>query len=244
MINNIKIDKKTIIRWFNMVAWDLHNFNEDIAKHLYGDVLDIGAGEKQTIFNKKITKYVRLDNDKIFKETSGNVLQDNLDVCGDAHNLPFKNNSFDCTVMLQVLEHLNEPQTAIKEAHRVLKHNGIFAITVPFMVKEHSIPHDYYRYTQYGLRYLLEKNGFKVLKIKNGGGLWKVIGAKISGYLYSEILGLGYAGEDNKGIKKKKILIPLIAPLIAITVIFFRFLDKIHTTSKDTLHYYVLCKKI
>uniref|UniRef100_A0A6H1ZKX0 Putative methyltransferase n=1 Tax=viral metagenome TaxID=1070528 RepID=A0A6H1ZKX0_9ZZZZ len=40
-------------------------------------------------------------------------------VQGDAHNLPFKDNSFDTAVMGDILEHLENPLQALKEAHRV-----------------------------------------------------------------------------------------------------------------------------
>ena len=47
-----------------------------------------------------------------------------VDVVGDAHSLPFKNDSFDVVLATEVLEHLKEPQRALNEMKRVLKDGG------------------------------------------------------------------------------------------------------------------------
>ena len=41
-----------------------------------------------------------------------------------------------------------------------LSGGGVLFLTVPFMWHVHEAPHDYYRYTRYGLEYLLKKNRF------------------------------------------------------------------------------------
>jgi len=49
----------------------------------------------------------------------------------DARNLSFKPKSFFTVVSISVLEHISGAEAAISEAHRVLKKNGYFIITVP-----------------------------------------------------------------------------------------------------------------
>lgn len=78
-----------------------------------------------------------------------------VDVVGDVHSLPFKNDSFDAVLATEVLEHLIEPQHAINEMKRVLKGGGKLILTTRFIFPLHDTPHDYYRYTKYGLKYLL-----------------------------------------------------------------------------------------
>tara|TARA_Y100000310_G_scaffold170217_1_gene170368 strand:+ start:270 stop:719 length:450 start_codon:yes stop_codon:yes gene_type:complete len=80
--------------------------------------------------------------------------------------IPFKNNTFDSIVINQVLEHVFEPETFIREVKRVLKKNGHLLLTVPFFWDEHEKPNDYGRYTSFGLKYLLEKQGLKIIKLK------------------------------------------------------------------------------
>lgn len=49
----------------------------------------------------------------------------------DAHYLPFENNSFDCVVLAEVLEHVYSPYRVLEEVRRVLAPDGILIISVP-----------------------------------------------------------------------------------------------------------------
>ena len=50
---------------------------------------------------------------------------------GDAHRLPIVTGSYDAVVMLDVLEHLPDPQSALKEVHRILTPHGVFHLNCP-----------------------------------------------------------------------------------------------------------------
>ncbi len=49
----------------------------------------------------------------------------------DAQTLPFKNNSFNCIICSEVIEHLPYPEKAVSEFHRVLADKGRLIITTP-----------------------------------------------------------------------------------------------------------------
>lgn len=76
---------------------------------------------------------------------------------GDAHTLPFRDASFDVVLCTEVLEHLPEPQRAIDEMFRVLTPGGQLLLTTRFLFPIHDAPHDYFRFTKYGLQYLLRR---------------------------------------------------------------------------------------
>lgn len=76
------------------------------------------------------------------------------DTVGDAHALPFADGSFEYILCTEVLEHLHAPHLAIAEMKRVLKPGGTLILTTRFVYPIHDAPHDYYRYTEYGLRHL------------------------------------------------------------------------------------------
>lgn len=79
-----------------------------------------------------------------------------VDVIGDTHDLSiFPQESFDVILCTEVLEHLHTPAQAIAEFHRILKPGGTLLLTTRFVFPLHDIPNDYYRYTKYGLQYLL-----------------------------------------------------------------------------------------
>jgi len=74
--------------------------------------------------------------------------------------------SFDAVVCTQVLEHLPEPWVAVEEFRRVLVPGGRVIITAPLTWYLHELPHDYYRFTAYGLAHLLHRAGFHRLDVQ------------------------------------------------------------------------------
>lgn len=56
-----------------------------------------------------------------------------IDLVCDAHELPFRDSSFNAIVMLDVLHHLNAPTVFLKEAARVLAPGGALAMIEPGM---------------------------------------------------------------------------------------------------------------
>lgn len=81
---------------------------------------------------------------------------ENVHIVASVYELPFKDNSIDAVIAESLFEHLLHPSDAAKEIHRVLKPNGIFYITTPFMLGFHSSPDDFYRWTIPGLKQLLK----------------------------------------------------------------------------------------
>ena len=62
---------------------------------------------------------------EITEKAFGGVLR------GDATKLPFEDNTFDCVVTSEVLEHIQDDVNVISELHRVLKPGGSLGVTVP-----------------------------------------------------------------------------------------------------------------
>ncbi len=80
-----------------------------------------------------------------------------VDVVGDAHALPFPDSTFEQILCTEVLEHLHTPEQAINEMMRVLKPGGVILLTTRFIFPIHDAPHDYFRYTKYGLKHLFRE---------------------------------------------------------------------------------------
>ena len=77
-----------------------------------------------------------------------------VDLLGDGHYLPFKNQAFDAVITEAVLEHVREPKQVVAEILRTLKDGGYVCAGVPFLQAFHASPHDYQRYTVPGFEYL------------------------------------------------------------------------------------------
>src|SRR4030095_5709220 len=82
----------------------------------------------------------------------------------DAQALGLADAVFDVVLCTEVLEHLPEPQRALDEMFRVLKPSGTLLLTTRFLFPIHDAPHDYFRFTKYGLRYLLRR--FEILEVR------------------------------------------------------------------------------
>ena len=129
-------------------------------------LLDAGAGEGRYKVYFEHLRYVGID--LAVGDTAWDYSA--LDVVGDLGRLPFRDGAFDLALCLEVLEHLPEPQRALAELGRVLRSGGRLYFSVPMSWHQHQKPHDYFRYTSFGLRYLLDRAGFDVEELQPTGG--------------------------------------------------------------------------
>ncbi len=70
----------------------------------------------------------------------------------DSHKINFSDNTFDVVLSMDVLEHLEDEEWALKEIERILKPNGIFVVMVPAYMflwgVQDEVAHHYRRYTK------------------------------------------------------------------------------------------------
>lgn len=77
------------------------------------------------------------------------------DIVDDITSSSFEENSFDAIVCAEVLEHVTEPNRAIFHLDRILIDGGSVFLSTPFLFPTHDAPCDHYRFTEFGLKYLL-----------------------------------------------------------------------------------------
>lgn len=85
-------------------------------------ILDIGCGSYQRRYNPHLAKFrVGIDPSVKALQVGQQLYPDSFHLVASADKLPFKNNSFDVTLLLFTLHHLNNKQwnNAFKEAQRV-----------------------------------------------------------------------------------------------------------------------------
>lgn len=164
-------------RWVEVDNYRLYEFMARVGASLPSEarVLDAGAGEGKYYDELAHTRYVGIDL------SVGDSAWDysHLDALADLIHLPFAQASFEAAVCTQVLEHVPEPSLVLRELFRVLTPGGQLFLSVPQSWYQHQKPYDYYRYTSFGVRYLLEKAGFVVQSIEDMGGYFWYLSFKL-----------------------------------------------------------------
>jgi SAM-dependent methyltransferase len=78
------------------------------------------------------------------------------DLALDVRSMPaMADESVDVVFCNGVLEHVDDCHAAVRECWRILKAGGTFLVGVPFAQPLHRAPQDFWRFTEYGVRYLL-----------------------------------------------------------------------------------------
>lgn len=154
--------------------------NASLLDHVHlmrGCVIDLGCGEapyKEEI-EEIADQYIAVDWPASRHDAS------RVDVFTDiSKSLPFRDSAADTVVAFQVLEHIPEPELFLAECFRILRSGGTLFLTTPFMWHVHEAPDDYYRFTRYGLDYLLKKSGFIEIEIKEATGFWQMLVLKLN----------------------------------------------------------------
>jgi len=151
---NLNRDYTDISHW---TKWRRENF-DFCKKAIQGTendsvVLDIGAGSGH--FRKlfmRYKKYITID----FYPYQGITI-----IADFTKKIPLKSGTANIVLLSNVLEHTPEPAFLLNECNRLLapKENRLI-ILVPFIIKIHQAPYDFYRYTSFALERLLKKAGF------------------------------------------------------------------------------------
>lgn len=121
-------------------------------------------------------------------------------IIADAHILPVADESYECALSTEMLEHMYDPKKAVDEMYRVLRPGGTLILTTRFVYGLHDIPHDFFRFTKYGLRKLFEK--FEIIELKEETENFATIGALIQRLVFQS---------DFKGGRFTKLLLLCIA---------------------------------
>ncbi len=165
-------------QWLSVGRADVRNW---IIGEARGYVLDVGCADQWVAKHLPSgCTYLGIDN-----LDSGEALYGaRPSLFADAGHLPFADESIDTIVMLEVLEHVRDPQQVMREMARVLRPQGRALITMPFLYPVHDAPYDFQRYTIYGHAREAALAGLTVQEIKPRLG-----SAETAGLLASIVLG-------------------------------------------------------
>ena len=169
---------RTPISPFYLARRAIEQALRDHATYVRGVVLDIGCGHKPYAALFQCERYVGLD-------LPSSVARSRVvDVYASGLALPFADSTFESVVSSEVLEHVPQPATLLGEIRRVLKPGGHLLLTTPQTWGLHEEPHDYFRYTRYGLTALATSVGLEVIVVQPTSGFWVTWAARTADFLF------------------------------------------------------------
>lgn len=137
-------------------------------------ILDVGAGgcPHRKLFShcKYFTQdFVQLSDSQIQNQ----VGYGKIDYVSDIINIPVSDKSFDVVLCTEVIEHVPDPISAIKEISRILKPGGVLLISAPLQSGLHQEPYHFYGgFTKYWYKKFLTENNFSEITIDPNGSLY------------------------------------------------------------------------
>jgi len=165
------------VRIMRNIAYRVDQFVQQVAaEHDLTEYTLIDVGAETTPYRKYFhkVKYCTLDK----TQNEAGTIDFVTDINQGAPMIA--DGTIDFILCTQVLEHLKEPALVFREFHRILKPGGKLFLTTHLCFEEHMQPYDYFRFTQYGLRYLGESAGFVLQHIAPHGGIFQVIALIVS----------------------------------------------------------------
>jgi SAM-dependent methyltransferase len=207
-----------------LIRWLIYRDLKQVSTLASGHMLDVGCGQMpyRQLF-PHVTHYTGIDHPNPLHP------EDQPTLWADSLALPFANDRFDAALSTQVIEHVPEPALLLAEIWRVLRPGGTLFITAPHIWELHEPPHDYFRYTYFGLNYLLEKTGFQVVQIVPQGGLFVMLAQRISYFVFRLF---------------QKLRLRPVSVLMSMLINSIGFLlDQLYTFEPDTLNYLAVARK-
>ena len=214
-----KISRKNLINFIKKDLLNLKKTKNDIR------LLNVGSGGEifDLIKNIRFKSVLSIDIDK--SRNPDKV----IDVCDEdfIQKINFKPN---CIVVCEVIEHLKNPFLAIKNLETVLDKDGYLILSSPFILGIHDAPNDYFRYTEYGLKLLLQN--FEIISLKKrNNGIFDIVFVLLIRMFQEKKLSNKIFGTSF-----------LVFYYIFFPIIFM--INKIFVSQNLTTGYYVLAKKI
>jgi len=139
----------------------------------YGKIVDIGCFDGQIFGDKAINV-----DFKFYGVRVPNF------VLADAHSLPFKNRVFNCCVMSELLEHIDDPINVIEEAQRIAT---TVIITVP---NEYEWKPDLNPFTNPGHKHFFNQQSLLQLVYESGLQLIELIKVNFMGWSHFVVMGV------------------------------------------------------
>jgi SAM-dependent methyltransferase len=129
---------------------------------LIDPILDVCAGWAPNVYQSLFPGKVYLRQDQIQFDPPS------IDFICDAHQMDIiSDKSIGTVLLLEALEHLQEPQIVVNEILRILRPEGYCIVTTLMTFEIHRTPYDYWRFCPDGICYLFRSFLIKELVLEH-----------------------------------------------------------------------------
>lgn len=149
-------------------------------------LLDAGAGEGRYRSSCSHLHYVSQDFAQYDGQGNTSGLQtgawdtSRIHLVCDITAIPEEDGSFDAILCTEVLEHLPDPRSAIKEFARLLRPGGVLLLTAPFCSLTHFAPYHFATgFNRYFYEEVLSATGFDVEELTANGNFFQFLAQEL-----------------------------------------------------------------
>lgn len=148
----------------NWLVYRIHDkiLTQYLKRFASGLLVDVGCGEKPyaSLTEGLVSRHVGIDHPGTQHDKA------NVDIMASAYATGIRSSRVDTVLCTAVLEHLERPQDALMEMARILRPGGYLILSTPLFWHLHEAPRDFFRYTRYGLEYLLSTAGLRSVELR------------------------------------------------------------------------------
>jgi SAM-dependent methyltransferase len=143
-------------------------------------ILDLGAGQSRY---RALFGHCRYETQDFcaYQGSSEGLLKDDwryapMDYVCDAAAVPVEDGAFDAVLCTEVLEHVPEPISVLREIGRMVRPGGRAFITAPLGSGLHQQPYHFYGgFTPHFYSHFLPESGFDVISIEPNGRFFRLL---------------------------------------------------------------------
>lgn len=222
---------------------------QSFAPTARGRLLDVGVAERPyaDLFEPHVDRYVGLDYPPVLADKEPafwdflEVVRRTVDVFGDGHRLPFRTESFDTVLCIEVLEHLPHPRRCLAEIARVMRPGALVLVTVPMCEPHHFLPGDYYRFTRPGIEDLFAEAGLELESVEPRGNITTTFGQVATQWILRVLVARSV--QTDGSVIPGKVRQTLLLPVIALVQLLARGLARLSKDESLPLGYRVVGRK-
>jgi SAM-dependent methyltransferase len=155
-------------------------YQRQLPQHARGRLIDLGCGGAPLYgaYRALVSEVTCID----WGGSTGGT--QHLDLEHDLNQpLPLESARYDTVILSDVLEHIRKPEGLLSEISRILAPGGKLLLNVPFFYWLHEQPHDYFRYSEHALRFLIEQSGLSLLLLEGLGSAPEVLADMVGKHL-------------------------------------------------------------